>query len=64
MYNIKTKEHYTDNLIRQQGFSRIINHIDAKDDIDYGTNNNEVLMLEAGFVKVYDCGQSRYEWSC
>ena len=63
-YNIKTKEHYTDNLIRQQGFSRIINHIDAKDDIDYGTNNNEVLMLEAGFVKVYDCGQSRYEWSC
>lgn len=58
-YNIKTGEHYTDNLIRQQGFSRIVNHVDASQD-NVNTNNNNELMIEHGFVEVYDCGQDTY----
>ena len=58
-YNIKTCEHYTDALIRQQGFSRVIHHKDASED-NLSTNNNRQLMLEEGFVEVYDCGQSTY----
>lgn len=58
-YNIKTKEHYTDSLLRQQGFSRLIHHCDAsKDNLD--TDDNETLMLREGFVEIYDCGQSTY----
>ena len=60
-YNIKTKEHYTDSLLRQQGFSRLINHKDAKEDGLVDISNKE-LMLEAGFVEVYDCGQATYVW--
>lgn len=55
-YNIKTKVHITDNLLRQQGFDRL-----------FGTNygkgtSNEELMLEHGFVEIYDCGQATYSW--
>ena len=58
-YNFRTGEHYTDSLIRQQGFSRIINHVDAsKDTLE--TNNNYELMVEHGFVEVYDSGQTTY----
>ena len=58
-YNMQTKEHYTDALIRQQGFSRVIHHKDASEE-NLHTNNNRQLMLEEGFVEVYDCGQSTY----
>lgn len=58
-YNYETKEHYTDALLRQQGYSRLIHHKDAKDD-DLKTRNNKELMLADGFVEVYDCGQSTY----
>ena len=56
-YNIKTEQHITDNLLRQRGFDQL-----------FGTNygkgtSNEELMLEYGFVEVYDCGQSTYTWS-
>lgn len=58
-YNIKTNKHYTDSLIRQQGYSRIVNKIDASED-NLTTNDNRQLMIESGFVEVYDCGQSTY----
>jgi hypothetical protein len=60
-YNMKTKEHYTDALVRQHGFSRLINHKEALEDNLVGVSNKE-LMLEAGFVEVYDCGQATYVW--
>jgi len=60
-YNIKTKEHYTDAILRQQGFSRLIHHCDAKND-NLITNNNKDLMIGAGFVEVFDCGQATYIW--
>jgi hypothetical protein len=45
--------------VRQQGFSRLINHKDTKEDNLAGASNKE-LMIEAGFVEVYDCGQATY----
>lgn len=55
-YNIKTKQHITDNLLRQQGFDRLF-------DTQYGKGtDNEFLMLENGFVEVYDAGQATYIW--
>jgi hypothetical protein len=60
-YNIRTKEHYTDAILRQQGFSRLINHKEAKDDNLVGASNKE-LMINAGFVEIYDCGQATYVW--
>ena len=53
-YNPKTKEHITDNLLRQRGFDQLF-----KTNYGKGTSN-ETLMLEAGFVEIYDCGQATY----
>lgn len=50
------ERHITDNLLRQQGFDRLFNASYGK-----GTSN-EQLMLEYGFVEIYDCGQSTYVW--
>ena len=55
-YNLKTREHITDNLLRQRGFDQLF-----KTDYGKGTSN-DALMLEAGFVEVYDCGQATYSW--
>ena len=55
-YNPKTKQHITDNLLRQRGFDQLF-----KTNYGKGTSNEE-LMLEAGFVEVYDCGQATYVW--
>lgn len=60
-YNMRTKEHYTDALLRQQGFSRLINHRSAEEDNLVGADNKS-LMIGAGFVEVYDCGQATYVW--
>ena len=49
-YNGKT--HITDNLLRQRGFDQLFNTSYGK-----GTSNDE-LMLDAGFVRIYDCGQN------
>lgn len=54
-YNAKTKQNITDNLLRQRGFDQL-----------FGTNygkgtSNEELMLEYGFLPVYDCGQNAYK---
>ena len=53
-YNLKTKEHITDNLLRQRGFDQLF-----KTNFGKGTSN-EVLMLKTGFVEIYDCGQATY----
>lgn len=50
------KIHITDNLLRQRGFDQIFNTSYGK-----GTSNRD-LMLEHGFVEVYDCGQATYEY--
>ena len=61
-YNPKTKEHYTDNVIRKHGFSQIINHKNAKDDENYGTTDNSILLKSIGFVEIFDCGQDTWEY--
>lgn len=53
-YNMKTKQHITDNLLRQRGFDQLFN-------TNYGKGTfNEELMIKNGFVEIYDCGQSIY----
>lgn len=56
-YNPKTKQHITDNLLRQRGFDQLF-----KANYGKGTSN-AALMLEAGFVEIYDCGQATYIWT-
>lgn len=46
----------TDNLLRQRGFDQLFNTNYGK-----GTSNEE-LMIENGWLPVYDCGQLVYEW--
>jgi hypothetical protein len=60
-YNIRTKEHYTDALLRQQGFSRLIHRKEADED-GLSRASNKELMIGASFVEVYDCGQATYVW--
>lgn len=56
-YNMKTKKHITNNMLLQLGFDKIFN-------TNYGKGtDNEQLMIENGFIKIYDCGQSVYVWS-
>ena len=55
-YNMKTQKHITDNLLRQHGFDQLF-----KTNYGKGTSNKE-LMIENGFVEVYDSGQSTYIW--
>ena len=53
-YNLKTKQHITDNLLRQRGFDQLFN-------MNYGKGtSNEELMKQHNFVEIYDCGQSTY----
>lgn len=55
-YNYKTKTHITDNFLRQRGFDQLFN-------TNYGKyTNNQELMLQHGFVEIYDSGQITYEW--
>lgn len=56
-YNPKTDVHVTDNLLRQRGFDQLFGTSYGK-----GTSN-EVLMLEAGFVEIFDAGQTTYIWT-
>ena len=50
--------HITDNLLRKYGFDRLVGKRIGE---SFGKNtNNEDLMIEHGFVEVYDCGQSSY----
>jgi len=60
-HSIRTGEHYTDNLLRQQGFSRLVHRTDASNE-DLATSDNATLMREEGFAEVWDCGQDVYVW--
>lgn len=52
----KGSKHVTDNLLRQRGYDQLFGS-------NYGKGtSNEQLMLENGWLPIYDCGQSRYEW--
>lgn len=53
----KGSDKITDNLLRQRGFDSLFG-------TEYGKGtDNEVLMLEYGWLPVYDCGQMVFEWS-
>ena len=55
---IWSREHdkVTANLLRQRGYDQLFN-------TNYGKGtNNEVLMLQNGWLPVYDCGQVVYEY--
>lgn len=53
-YNMQTKRHITDNLLRQRGFDQLHN-------TNYGKGtSNEQLMIEHGYVEIYDVGQATY----
>lgn len=52
----KDDEHITDNLLRQRGFDQLFNTNYGK-----GTSNEE-LMLEHGWLPIYDCGQMTFIW--
>lgn len=55
-YNPKTNGHITDNLLRQKGFDRLFK-------TNYGKGkSNEQLMLNNGWLQIYDSGQSTYIW--
>ena len=52
----KGSEHITDNLLRQRGFDQLFN-------TDYGKGtSNEELMIEHGWLPIYDCGQMTFIW--
>lgn len=58
-YNIKLKDHITDKLLFKRGFDALL----GKQFGCFGVGaNNESLMLEHGFVEVYDSGQATYIW--
>lgn len=49
-------QHVTNNFLLQRGFDQICG-------TSYGKGiSNEQLMLERGYLPVYDCGQLRFEW--
>lgn len=57
--SIKNGKHITDNLLRQRGFDQLL----GKEYGCYGKGtSNEQLMLDHGFVEIFDAGQSTYVW--
>lgn len=55
-YNMKTKQHILESLLRSRGFDQLFGTNFGK-----GTSNKE-LMLQHGFVEIVDCGQALYSW--
>lgn len=55
-YSAKEGKHITDNLLRMQGYDRLFKENHGK-----GTSNEE-LILNRGYLPVYDCGQATYVW--
>lgn len=53
---VKGAQHITDNLLRQRGYDQLFNTNYGK-----GTSNEE-LMLENGWLPIYDCGQLTFTW--
>ena len=60
-FNVRTGRHITDNLLRQRGFSQL--HGDSRYKKHNRGESNEDLMHEAGYLEIYDCGQSTYIWT-
>lgn len=59
-YNMRLKDHITDKLLFKRGFDALLGSQFGY----FGTgSNNEKLMLEHGFVEIYDCGQATYVWN-
>ena len=52
----KNDKHITDNLLRQRGYDQLF-----KTNYGKGTSN-EQLMLENGWLPIYDCGQLTFVW--
>ena len=53
----KGKEKITNNLLMQRGYDQLFN-------ANYGKGTpNRNLMIQNGWVEVYDCGQSSYIWT-
>lgn len=55
-YNPETEQHILDTLLLQRGFDQL-----------FGTNfgkgvSNKQLMLDSGFIEIYDAGQAVYEY--
>ncbi len=59
-FNVDTKKHITNNLLNQRGFDQLLGKEYGR--YGKGTSNTE-LMLNHGFVQVYDCGQQSYYWN-
>lgn len=59
-FNIKTKKHITDSLLRQRGFDQLL----GKEYGCYGKGtNNEDLMLKHNFLPITDSGQETLIWT-
>lgn len=59
-YNSKTKRHILDSSLRMRGYSLL--HKDENYEKAKKGDDNRTLMIEDGYVEVYDCGQSVYIW--
>lgn len=56
-FNMKTRKHITDNLLRQRGFDQLLG--DTYGRFGKGTSNEE-LMRNFGFDEIIDAGQATY----
>ena len=56
-FNLKTKQHILDSLLRKRGFDQLFHT-----DFGKGTSNS-VLMIQHGFVEVVDSGQATYMYT-
>jgi len=59
-YSFDLSKHITDNLLRQLGFDKLFGSIYGN--FGKGTSNNQ-LMIDHGFVEIYDCGQAVYTYN-
>lgn len=60
--SVAKKDHITDNLLRQRGFDQLVgSKMNPPKLYGKGTDNEE-LMLENGWLPIYDCGQKVFEW--
>lgn len=59
-YHPQLDIHITDNLLSKHGFTRLVGH--HFNNTKSNHESNEALMLEHGFVEIYDCGQDSYIW--
>lgn len=56
-YSSEENRHITSNLLRQMGYDQLFKENHGK-----GTSNEE-LIIQRGYLPIYDCGQDTYVWS-